>query len=141
MGGLRCVGRGWRGRSTRSAIKSNVSCVISEFDLSTVRYARDAASTLGLVHGGIADAKASCCFTRGGCQFSHGGEHSTIAKLEFSRCFVRCSLAKAVIMARYQWKQNTAFLLAYTLTDSSGLGCGALRMNGLPPSEVTASAA
>jgi hypothetical protein len=44
-------------------------------------------------------------------------------------------------MARYQWKQNTAFLLAYTLTDSSGLGCGALRMNGLPPSEVTASAA
>jgi hypothetical protein len=44
-------------------------------------------------------------------------------------------------MARYTWTQNTAFLLAYTLTDSSGLSCGALRMNGLPPSEVTASAA
>jgi hypothetical protein len=44
-------------------------------------------------------------------------------------------------MARYAWTQNTTFLLAYTLIDSSGLGCGALRMNGLPPSEVTASAA
>ena len=44
-------------------------------------------------------------------------------------------------MARYTWTQNTAFLLAYTLTDSLGLSCGALRMNGLPPSEVTASAA
>lgn len=44
-------------------------------------------------------------------------------------------------MTRYTWTHHTASLLAYTLTDSSGLGCGELRMDGLPPSEVTASAA
>jgi hypothetical protein len=39
-----------------------------------IRLTRDASRAFGLVHGGIADAKASRGFTRGGCQFSHGGD-------------------------------------------------------------------
>ncbi len=32
-----------------------------------IRLARDASRAFGLVHGGVADAKASCYFARGGC--------------------------------------------------------------------------
>ena len=36
--------------------------------------AHDTPRAFGLVHGGVADARASCDFARGGCQFSHGGD-------------------------------------------------------------------